>query len=143
MPRIIEAAMGKCALIEMYGVDYATTDGTCVRDYIHVSDLAEAHVLALQHLLSGNESFAVNLGSGRGATVREVIAAVEGVVGAKVNVKPAPRRPGDPPVLVADPSRAVSLLHWHPKFSSLEKIVITACRWHRRTFPSAGSGSDL
>jgi len=143
MPRIIEAAMGKCARIEMYGVDYATTDGTCVRDYIHVSDLAEAHVLALQHLLSENESFAVNLGSGRGATVREVIAAVERVVGAKVNVNPAPRRPGDPPVLVADPSRAESLLHWHPRFSSLEKIVTTACRWHHRTFPSATAGSDL
>jgi UDP-glucose-4-epimerase GalE len=141
VPRIIEAAMGKCAVVEMYGVDYPTIDGTCVRDYVHVSDLAEAHVLALRHLLSGNASFAVNLGSGRGTTVREIIAAVESVTGAKVNVKLGPRRPGDPPVLVADPSRAESLLQWRPRLSSLENIVTTACSWHGRTFPSATFGS--
>ena len=136
LPLVIDAAMGKLSSVEMFGVDYPTADGTCIRDYVHVSDLAEAHVLALQQLLSGSESFAVNLGTGRGASVREIVAAVERVVGVKVEVRPAPRRPGDPPVLVADPARAENLLHWRPKLSSLQNIVSTAWDWHSRSVPS-------
>src|SRR6202048_765098 len=130
LPLVIDAAMGKLSFVEVFGVDYPTADGTCIRDYIHVSDLAEAHVLALQQLLSGSESFAVNLGTGRGASVREIVAAVERVVGVKVEVRQASRRPGDPPVLVADPARAENLLHWRPKLSSLQNIVSTAWDWH-------------
>jgi UDP-arabinose 4-epimerase len=143
LPLVIEAAMGKRDGVELFGVDYPTADGTAVRDYIHVSDLADAHVIALQKLLSGAESFSVNLGTGCGISGRQIVAAVERVVGTKVNVKPALRRPGDPPVLVADPTRAQSFLQWRPRHSSLENIVTTACRWHRHKFQSAAVGSSL
>jgi UDP-arabinose 4-epimerase len=142
LPLVIEAAMGKRGCIDLFGVDYPTADGTAVRDYIHVSDLAEAHVIALQKLVSGAESFSANLGTGRGISAREIVAAVEAVAGAKVSVKAAPRRPGDPPVLVADPTRAESILQWRPRLSSLENIVTTAWRWHHRSLPSATAGSD-
>src|SRR6266850_33713 len=129
LPLVIEAALDKRTAVKIFGVDYPTPDGTAIRDYVHVSDLAEAHVLALQHLLSGGESFAVNLGSGRGVSVREIVAAVERIAGVSINVRPVARRPGDPPVLVADPARAEKLLSWHPEFSTLESIVSTAWHW--------------
>jgi UDP-glucose-4-epimerase GalE len=143
LPLVIEAAIGKRECIELFGADYPTADGTAIRDYIHVSDIAEAHVIALQKLFSGAESFSTNIGTGRGFSGREIVAAVEGVVGAKINVKLSPRRAGDPPVLVADPTRAESLLQWRPRHSSLENIVNTACRWHSRTFASSTLGSAL
>jgi len=136
LPIVMEAAAGKRDAIEIYGVDYPTPDGTCVRDYIHVSDLAEAHVLALQRLLSGAGSFAINVGTGRGVSVREIMGAVERIVGAAIGVRLAPRRPGDPAVLVADPSRAAKLLNWCPKLSALENIIGSAWNWHSRTVPS-------
>ena len=136
LPIVMEAATGKRDAVEIYGVDYPTPDGTCVRDYIHVSDLAEAHVLALQRLLSEAGSFAINLGTGRGVSVREIVGAVERIVGAPIDARPAPRRPGDPAVLVADPSRAAKLLNWFPKQSELENIVGSAWNWHRRTASS-------
>jgi len=136
LPLVMEAAAGKRDAIEIYGVDYPTPDGTCVRDYIHVSDLAEAHVLALQRLLSEAGSFAINLGAGRGVSVREIVGAVERIVGAAIDVRPAPRRPGDPAVLVADPSRAAKLLNWLPKLSELENIIGSGWNWHSRTVPS-------
>jgi len=129
LPLVIEAALDKRTAVKIFGVDYPTPDGTAIRDYVHVSDLAEAHVLALQHLLSGGESFAVNLGSGRGVSVREIVAAVERIAGVSINVRPVARRTGDPPVLVADPARAEKLLSWHPEFSTLESIVSTAWHW--------------
>jgi UDP-arabinose 4-epimerase len=132
LPLAIQAAMGKRAALEVFGVDYPTRDGTAIRDYIHVSDLAEEHVLALQRLISGAPSFAANLGTGHGASIRDVIAEVERITGHTIKVQPAPRRPGDPPVLVADPSGAESLLHWRPKHSSLEEIVRTAWKWQSR-----------
>ena len=132
IPRVMEAALGGLESIEIYGNDYPTADGTAIRDYVHVSDLAEAHVAALKHLLSGRESLAVNLGTGRGASVREVIAAVERVSGCAVKCTLGPRRPGDPPQLVADPAEAEKLLGWRPSLSALDNIVRSAWDWHRR-----------
>lgn len=136
IPRLIEKAMGTLDSVEVYGIDYPTADGTAIRDYVHVSDLADAHVTTLQHLISGGENFAANLGTGRGASVREVIAAVEHVSGAAIDVKIAPRRPGDPPQLVADATHAERLLGWRPRVSSLHSIVSSAWEWHRRTVPT-------
>ena len=130
LPIAMQAALGMREQVEIFGTDYPTPDGTAVRDYIHVSDLAEGHVLALQHLLSSGRSFVANLGSERGFSVRQVIAEVEQTAGRAIKVISAPRRPGDPPTLVADPTRAHKLLNWTPKFSALETIVSTAWQWH-------------
>jgi UDP-glucose-4-epimerase GalE len=132
LPLVIETAMGRRDFVEIYGTDYPTPDGTAVRDYIHVTDLAEAHLLALRHLIAGGQSLAVNLGTGCGVSIREAVASVEAIAGKKINAKPAPRRPGDPPALVADPTQAANILGWQPKFSTLESIVATAWRWHNR-----------
>jgi len=129
VPRVIQAALGRFPEIEILGSDYDTPDGTAVRDYIHVSDLADAHVLALQHLLCGGPNCVLNLGTGRGHSVREVIDAVEKLSGRKVRVRIRPRREGDPPVLVARSSQAMELLNWCPRKSNLETIVRTAFRW--------------
>jgi UDP-glucose-4-epimerase GalE len=131
IPRVIQAALGRLPEIEIFGNDYDTPDGTAVRDYVHVSDLADAHVLALQHLLRGGPNCALNLGTGRGHSVREVIDAVEKVSGRKVQTRILPRRQGDPPVLVARSSRAREILNWSPRRSSLETIVRTALRWQK------------
>lgn len=132
VPIAIHAALGIRDKVEIFGTDYPTGDGTAVRDYVHVSDLADAHVLALQHLLLRGESFVANLGTGQGASVREVVAAVERASGRTVKVVSAPRRPGDPPKLIADPRYANSLLNWYPRFSRLEAIVETALQWQNR-----------
>ncbi|MBC7104609.1 MAG: UDP-glucose 4-epimerase, partial [Firmicutes bacterium] len=116
----------------IYGDDYPTPDGTAVRDYIHVQDLAEAHVLALEGLLAGVPSTAYNLGLERGYSVREVIAAVREVTGCEVPVRVGPRRPGDPPVLVARATRIRRELGWYPRYERLEDIIATAWTWHRR-----------
>jgi UDP-glucose 4-epimerase len=129
IPRTIDAALGRSSNLEVYGFDYPTADGTAVRGYVHVCDLADAHVAALQHLMSGGESFAANLGTGRGISVREIIAAVERVAGSTLNTMSAPRRTGDPPVLVADSTYANKLLGWQPSLSSLETIVGSAWQW--------------
>jgi len=130
IPLALAAASGGAAL-SVFGTDYATPDGTCVRDYIHVNDLADAHVLALKHLARGGESFAANLGTGGGASVREIINTVEEVTGKEVRCNNAPRRPGDPPVLVADPARAQELLGWAAS-RGLREIVETAWKWMQR-----------
>jgi UDP-glucose-4-epimerase GalE len=131
IPLVIDTALGLHREVSIFGTDYPSADGTAVRDYIHVVDLAAAHVAALRHLVEGGASAAVNLGTGRGASVREVIDAVEVVAGRRVTVKEAPRRAGDPPVLVADPSRAEALLKWRAK-ADLTKIVEDAWRWHKK-----------
>ena len=138
IPLALRAAAGKGPELQVFGSDYPTPDGTCIRDYIHVNDLAEAHVKALDYLQAGNESFAVNLGTGRGHSVREVIAMVEEVTGNPVPLRLCPRRPGDPPALVADPRRAETLLQWKAR-RTLREIVSTAWKWieHR---PQAASG---
>lgn len=131
IPLALAASAGRGPSLRIFGSDYPTPDGTCVRDYIHVNDLAEAHVMALEHLSSGNESFAVNLGTGQGHSVKEVITAVRSVTGNAVPWDPAPRRPGDPPTLVADPSRAHQLLQWKST-RSLTDIVASAWNWMQR-----------
>ena len=130
IPLAILSALGAEPALRIFGTDYATPDGTCVRDYIHVSDLARAHLLALQYLTSGEPSGAFNLGTGRGHSVSEVVAAVEAVSGAPVPVEYAARRPGDPSALVADPRRANEILGWRPVFSALPAIIETAWSWH-------------
>jgi UDP-arabinose 4-epimerase len=133
IPLALRAAAGVGPALQVFGSDYPTRDGTCVRDYIHVNDLASAHVRALEHLAAGKESFAVNVGTGAGASVREVISAVENVTGKAVPHTLVPRRPGDPPALVANPAKAHSLLNWKAT-RGLDEIVSTAWSWeeHRR-----------
>ncbi len=130
IPLVIQTAMGQRQAIEIFGTDYATPDGTCIRDYIHVDDLAEAHLLALEQLQPGQE-MRYNLGIGRGYSVREVIRTVEEVTGKKVNVKEGPRRPGDPPALVAASAKAQRELGWNPRYTELRPIIETAWNWHR------------
>jgi UDP-glucose-4-epimerase GalE len=132
IPLALEAAAGLRETLPLYGTDYPTRDGTCVRDYIHVTDLATAHVLAIEALIGGRSLGPRNLATGRGMTNKEVLAAVEAVVGRPVPVKIAPRRPGDPPELVADASRFRSEFGWEPRHSDLPTVVRTAWAWLRR-----------
>lgn len=132
VPRAILAAMGRVPPLQVFGDDYPTNDGTAVRDYIHVSDLAAAHVSALGALDRGVPSQVVNLGTGKGYSVREVLVAVEASMGRKVPHELGPRRPGDPSEVVADARLANSLLNWQARESSLEVIVGSAVRWHQR-----------
>jgi UDP-glucose-4-epimerase GalE len=118
--------------LQIYGSDYPTPDGTCVRDYVHVNDLADAHVRALQHLENGGDSLATNLGTGRGHSVLEVVRAAENATGHPVRRKIGPRRPGDPPVLVADPAKSQSVLGWTAK-RNLADIVSSAWTWMQKT----------
>jgi UDP-glucose-4-epimerase GalE len=131
IPLVIQAAMGRRPSVEVFGTDYPTPDGTCVRDYVHVDDLAEAHLLALERLGPG-QGLRYNLGTGRGYSVREVIRTVEEVTGRSVPVKEGPRRPGDPPVLVACSDKVQRELGWRPKYTELRAIVETAWNWHRK-----------
>ena len=128
IPLALQAAAGAGPVLQVFGSDYPTSDGTCVRDYIHVNDLASVHVKALEHLSAGKESFAVNVGTGVGASVKEVISAVEKVTGRSVPHKVVARRPGDPPALVANPAKAQKLLQWKAKYG-LQEIVATAWKW--------------
>jgi UDP-glucose-4-epimerase GalE len=130
IPRAIDAATGGRRL-EIFGDDYPTPDGTCLRDYVHVTDLADAHVRALEALVETGRSGAYNLGSGHPYSVREIIARVERAVGRPVPVTTAPRRPGDPAVLHAGAQKAQAELHWKTRFSDIDTIVGTAWHWHR------------
>ncbi len=130
IPLVIEAALGKRPHISLFGTDYPTPDGTAIRDYIHVNDLAGAHARALAHLKNGGGNLALNLGTGKGNSVREVIAAVEAVSGRIVPIKEAPRRPGDPVELVADPRKAREVLKWEPRYPDIRTIVEHAWKWH-------------
>jgi UDP-glucose-4-epimerase GalE len=129
IPSALEAAAGLREGMKLFGTDYPTPDGTCVRDYIHVTDLADAHVRAIEALVAGRAIGARNLGTGRGSSNREVLAAVERVTGLRVPVAEAPRRPGDPPNLVADASRFCREFDWNPTHSDLDTIVETAWKW--------------
>jgi len=132
IPSALEAACGLRERLELFGTDYPTPDGTCIRDYIHVSDLADAHVRAIEALLAGRSIGARNLGTGRGHSNREVLAAVARAVGRPVPVREADRRPGDPPELVADASRFRREFGWEPRLSDLDTIVSTAWEWLQR-----------
>ncbi len=131
IPLAIEAALGGRGL-EIYGTDYPTPDGTAVRDYIHVADLADAHLVALAQLGKGASSLTLNLGTGRGHSVREVISAVERASGRKVPVRETDRRAGDPPALVADARQAAAVLGWKPRYPDLDTIIGHAFRWRNR-----------
>ena len=130
IPRALAAASGGPALI-VFGEDYPTPDGTCVRDFVHVTDLAQAHLLALKHLEGGGASTAFNLGNGHGISVRELIASVERVTGQAVARQAGPRRAGDPAVLVASSARIMRELGWQPRLAAIDDIVATAWQWHR------------
>ena len=129
IPLVIQAAMGQRSEISVFGDDYPTPDGTCVRDYIHVNDLASAHLAAIERIQPG-EGLKLNLGTGQGNSVREVIEACQKVSGQNIPVKNAPRRAGDAPKLIADSSAARKVLDWSPKYLSMEEIVRTAWLWH-------------
>jgi len=132
LPLILQAASGRRESITVFGRDYDTADGTCIRDYVHVTDLIAAHALALDYLLKDGSSTAFNLGNGQGFSVQQVIDAARKVTGQAIKVSEAPRRAGDPPCLVADPRRAHALLGWQPQFASLEQIVTHAWRWEQK-----------
>jgi len=131
IPRMLEIAAGNKGEAEVYGRDYPTPDGTCVRDYIHVVDLAQAHVAALQFLLTRDRSDIFNLGTGQGHSVLEVIRQVGAATGREIPIRYQERRRGDPPALVADPAKAMAVLGWEPRHSSLAEIVATAWRWRQ------------
>ncbi|HXS40132.1 MAG TPA: UDP-glucose 4-epimerase GalE [Stellaceae bacterium] len=141
IPLILDAALGRRAQIDVFGTDYPTPDGTAIRDYIHVQDLAEAHVRALRYLEGGGESVALNLGTGEGHSVRATIETARRVTGRPIPARDTARRPGDPPVLVADASRARQLLGWTPSLAALEHIIGTAWAWHQRRFAAAPHGA--
>lgn len=132
IPLVLDAASGRRKSISVFGADYPTRDGTCVRDYIHVSDLAEAHVTALEALFAGKRSEVYNLGNGRGFSVNEVIDSVERVTGLEVPVVFGERRVGDPAALVSDASKAREALGWRPRITEIDEIVRTAWAWHQR-----------
>ena len=130
IPIILQVAQGKRDEIKLFGTDYNTIDGTCVRDYIHVSDLAAAHVLALANLRKGADSNTFNLGNGTGFSNREVVEVARAVTGKTIKATDAPRRAGDPDTLVASAEKAINILGWKPKYNDLNKIIETAWKWH-------------
>jgi UDP-arabinose 4-epimerase len=132
IPLVLDAALGVRPAVQILGSDYDTPDGTAIRDYVHVCDLARAHVLALEHLLDGGDSIAVNLASGYGASVREVLNTARAVTGRNIVARDATRRSGDPAVLLADTTRARELLGWSAQRSDLVTIISDAWSWHRR-----------
>ncbi len=142
IPLVIDAAQGLREEVRIFGTDYPTKDGTCIRDYIHVMDLAEAHIEALQYLKEEGRSDSFNLGNGNGHSVREVIEIVKGVTRKDFKVVESERRPGDPPVLISQSERAMERLGWSPRYGDIEIIVETAWKWHQRTFDSTTRGED-
>ncbi|NLL94225.1 MAG: UDP-glucose 4-epimerase GalE [Thermoplasmatales archaeon] len=132
IPILLEVALGKRPGFSVFGTDYDTRDGSCIRDYVHVTDLADAHIAALEYLFKGGRTDAFNLGTGDGISVLELVDAVERITGKKLKVAMEARRPGDPAVLVADNRKAREILGWVPEKSSLDNIVETAWKWHSR-----------
>jgi len=137
IPLVLDAALGKRKHITIYGTDYDTPDGTCIRDYIHVTDLANAHVLGLKYLQHGGESNVFNLGNGNGFSVREVIETARKVTDREIPVVEGARRPGDPAQLIGSAEKAKKILGWNPKFNQLETIIATAWKWHQKRFAPA------
>jgi UDP-glucose 4-epimerase len=131
IPLVLDVAIGRRSHVTIHGRDYDTPDGTCVRDYVHVCDLADAHLAAIGYLDRGGESGIFNLGTGRGHSVREIVEVARRVTGRDIAVRYGGRRPGDPPVLVASPARAARLLGWQPRRSNIDEIVRDAWAWHQ------------
>jgi len=134
IPLVLDAAIGRREKITVFGDDYATPDGTCIRDYIHVTDLADAHLRALDWLGNNDTATAFNLGNGQGFSVNEVIDTARRVTGKAIQAELGPRRPGDPPRLVGDSTKAIGELGWQPRYAGIDTIVETAWRWHRKRF---------
>jgi len=130
IPLVLQTAMGQKGKISIFGNDYETKDGTCIRDYIHVNDLADAHILALDYLSSGNKSDVFNLGNGNGYSVREIINVACDVTGVEIPIETTIRRPGDPPILIASSKKAKKVLGWQPKLYDIRTIIDTAWKWH-------------
>jgi len=139
IPNVLAAALGNRAALEIYGTDYPTPDGTAVRDYVHVTDIADAHLRAMDAKLDGGSAVAVNLGTGTGRSVREIVEAARRVTGRDVPTVERPRRPGDPPELVAAVGRAATVLGWRAAHSSLDEILSSAWQWHQ-THPQGYRG---
>lgn len=131
IPLILQVPNGQRDFISIFGDDYDTKDGTCIRDYIHVTDLAQAHILAMDYLMAGGESNIFNLGNGVGFTVKEVIDTARKVTGHSIPAKITPRRAGDPAQLIASSEKAKTVLGWHPEHADLEEIIATAWNWHK------------
>ncbi|MBR1396233.1 MAG: UDP-glucose 4-epimerase GalE [Selenomonadaceae bacterium] len=132
IPLILQVPLGKRDHITIFGDDYDTPDGTCIRDYIHVLDLADAHVLAVEYLRKGGKSDAFNLGSGKGFSVKEMIEAAKKVTGKDIKVEMGARRPGDPARLIASSDKARKVLGWNPKYTDVEVVIKTAWNWHQK-----------
>lgn len=132
IPLVLQTALGKRESISIFGTDYPTDDGTCVRDYIHVSDLADAHVLGLEYLLKGGDSTFFNLGNGNGFSVKEIIEAARLVTGEDIKAVECDRRPGDPPALIGSGEKARKILGWQPQYTSIKDIMTHAWEWHQK-----------
>lgn len=132
IPLVLQTSLGIRDSISIFGTDYPTNDGTCVRDYIHVSDLAQAHVLGLKYLLNGNQSEIFNLGNGNGFSVKEIIQAAKEVTGKEIRAKISDRRIGDPPILVGSSEKARTVLKWNPQYSDITQIITHAWQWHQQ-----------
>jgi UDP-glucose 4-epimerase len=132
IPLVLQAALGKRDSISVFGTDYPTPDGTCIRDYIHVTDLASAHVLGAEYLLKGGDSQLFNLGNGNGFSVKEVIETAQQVTGRKITVIEQNRRPGDPPALTGSSEKARTVLGWQPQYADLKEIIQHAWNWHQK-----------
>jgi UDP-glucose 4-epimerase len=132
IPLVLQTALGKRDSVSVFGTDYPTPDGTCIRDYIHVTDLATAHVLGLEYLLNGGKTEVFNLGNGSGFSVKEVIETAEQVTGRKIKVVEGDRRPGDPPALVGSGEKARQVLGWQPQYADLTQILTHAWNWHQK-----------
>lgn len=131
IPLVLTAALGKRESVSIFGTDYPTPDGTCIRDYIHVMDLADAHILGLEYLLQSGDSAAFNLGNGNGFSVKQVIDTARIVTGRDIKVVESDRRPGDPPILVGSSDKARKILGWEPQYPALEPIITHAWQWHQ------------
>ena len=131
IPIILQTALGKREELSIFGTDYPTEDGTCIRDYVHVCDLSSAHILALQFLDDGGRSEVFNLGNGQGFSVQQILSVAEKVVGKPIPTRRAERRPGDPAVLVASAQKAIDVLGWRPSFTDIDRIVESAWNWHK------------
>jgi UDP-glucose 4-epimerase len=132
IPLVLQTALGKRQSVSIFGTDYDTPDGTCIRDYIHVTDLADAHILGVEYLLQGGDSTIFNLGNGNGFSVREVIDTAKQVTGKEIKVVESDRRPGDPPALVGSGEKARKILGWNPQYPELDKIISHAWEWHQK-----------
>ena len=132
IPLVLQTALGKRESVSIFGTDYPTPDGTCIRDYIHVTDLADAHVLGLKYLLQQGNSTVFNLGNGNGFSVQEVIETAKEVTGKEIKVQKCDRRPGDPPILVGSSDKARTILGWHPQYWDLKDILSHAWKWHQQ-----------